>query len=143
MKGKKSEEPVRLDNVGERLCHNIGNRRRYKSHFRPCHNIVTTSTTTLWQRCHNVAVLAGFCIFTTLKTKTNQQKIILIQLDVFASAGRNVRFLKTPVLRFALLSYYQRTASCISWIERKILGLLLILYNTIMLPPEAAVQGCF
>ena len=31
--------------------------RRYNSHFRPCHN-VTTSTTTLWQRCHNVAVPA-------------------------------------------------------------------------------------
>ena len=33
--------------------------RRYNSHFRPCHNVVTTSTTTLWQRCDNVAVPAG------------------------------------------------------------------------------------
>ena len=29
------------------------------THFRPCHNVVTTSTTTLWQRCHSVAVPAG------------------------------------------------------------------------------------
>ena len=32
----------------------------YNSHFRPCHNVVTMSTTTLWQRCHNVAVPAGY-----------------------------------------------------------------------------------
>ena len=33
----------RLDSVGERRCHNVGNRRWPKSHFRPCHNVVTTS----------------------------------------------------------------------------------------------------
>ena len=49
----------RLDNVGERRCHNVRNWRWYNSHFRLCHNVVTTSTTTLWQRCHNVAVPAG------------------------------------------------------------------------------------
>ena len=32
------------------------------THFRPCHNVVTTSTTTLWQRCHNVAVPAGLLV---------------------------------------------------------------------------------
>ena len=48
----------RLDNVGERRCHNVVNRRRHNSNFRPCHNVVTTSTTTLSQRCHNVAVPA-------------------------------------------------------------------------------------
>ena len=32
----------RLDNVRERRCHNVGNRRRHNSHFRPCHNVVTT-----------------------------------------------------------------------------------------------------
>ena len=26
---------------------NVGTRRRHNSHFRPCHNVVTTSTTTL------------------------------------------------------------------------------------------------
>ena len=46
--------------VGERRCPNVGNWRWHNSHFRPCHNVVTTSTTTLWQRCHNVAVPAGF-----------------------------------------------------------------------------------
>ena len=49
----------RLDNVGQRRCHNVGDRRRHNSHFRPCDNVVTTSTTTLWQRCHNVVVPAG------------------------------------------------------------------------------------
>ena len=54
----------RLDNVGERRCHNVGNRHRYSSQFRSCHNVVTRSITTLWQRCHNVAVPAGkFFIF--------------------------------------------------------------------------------
>ena len=53
----------RLDNVGERRCHKVGNRRRHNSHFPPCHRVVTKSTTTLWQRCHNVAVPAGFVYF--------------------------------------------------------------------------------
>ena len=48
----------RCSNVEERRCHNVGNWSRYNSHFRPCHNVVTTSTTTLWQR-HSVAVPAG------------------------------------------------------------------------------------
>ena len=38
----------RLDNIGERHCHKVGNRRRHNSHFRPCHNVVTTSTMTCW-----------------------------------------------------------------------------------------------
>ena len=46
----------RLDNVGQQLCHNVGDRRRHNFHFRPYDNVVITSTTTLWQRCHNVAV---------------------------------------------------------------------------------------
>ena len=37
----------RLDNVGKLHCHNVGNQRRHIFHFRPCHNLVTTSTTTL------------------------------------------------------------------------------------------------
>ena len=37
----------RLDNVGERRCHNVRNRRRHNSHFLPCHNVVTT----MLQRC--------------------------------------------------------------------------------------------
>ena len=49
----------RLDNVGERRCLNIRKRRRHNSHFRPCHKVMTTLTTTLSQRCHNVAVPAG------------------------------------------------------------------------------------
>ena len=43
----------------QRRCHNVGNRHRHNSHFWSCHNAVTMSTTTLWQRCHNVVVPAG------------------------------------------------------------------------------------
>ena len=48
----------RLDNVRQRR-HNIVDQRRHNFHFRSRHNVVTTSTTMLWQRCHNVAVPAG------------------------------------------------------------------------------------
>ena len=41
----------------------VRKRRWHNSHFRPCHSVVTTSTATLWQRCHNVAVPAGKVVF--------------------------------------------------------------------------------
>ena len=50
---------LRLDNVGQRHCHNVGNRHRHNSHFRPCHNVVTTSTMTLWQ-LGVVSLVRGF-----------------------------------------------------------------------------------
>ena len=52
----------RLDNVGERCFHNVRKQRWHNSHFWPCHNVLITSTTTLRQRCHNVAVPAGLVL---------------------------------------------------------------------------------
>ena len=63
----------RLDNVGQRRCHNVGDRRRHNSHFRPCDNVVTMSTTTLWQRCHNVVVPAGLCV----------ERILTLQMTIY------------------------------------------------------------
>ena len=49
----------RLDNAEEQRYHNVGNWRYKNSHFRPSLSVMITSTTTLWQRCHSVAVPAG------------------------------------------------------------------------------------
>ena len=50
----------RLDKVEQRRCHNVGDRHLHNFHFRLLYYVVTTSITTLWQRCHNVDVPAGF-----------------------------------------------------------------------------------
>ena len=71
-------------------CHNVGNWRRYNSYFRPCHNVVTTSTTMLSQRCHNVTVPAGLRITNTFNPWNPQYflKINFFMITFFQKPNR-------------------------------------------------------
>ena len=117
----------RLDNVGERHCHNAGNRRRYNSHFRPFHNVgqegrasvgsrggTTPSPEILmqyWSPCKGLKYfLVGNCMFEVnnrnIRTRCEMYSKLTIKHQNGANGVVLVSFLLTLNIFHTLFYYF-------------------------------------